>query len=293
MHVSYVHSPMRYAWDLENQYLNAAGMSRGVRALGARSLMHYLRMWDVRTANGVDRFVANSNFVAQRIKKIYRRSAAVVHPPVDIGRFELKEQKAEYYITVSRLVSYKRVDLLVQAFNAMPHRRLIVVGDGPEMLRLKALAGPNVELLGHQPFSVMRGLLADARAFVFAAEEDFGIAPVEAQACGTPVIAYGRGGVLDSVVPAKTGMFFYDQTAQAVVEAVNEFEQISAFEPRRIRAHAERFSAAHFRSGFSRIVSAALAEVDSPGAQVEITGSGSFMERSAAESEIASGDMLS
>lgn len=291
VHVSYVHSPMRYAWDLENQYLSAAGMSRGIRALGARSLMHYLRMWDVRTANGVDRFVANSSFVAQRIKKIYRRSAAVVYPPVDIERFELKEHKAEYYITVSRLVAYKRIDLLVQAFAAMPHRRLIIVGDGPEMPKLKALAGPNVELLGHQPFSVMSGLLADARAFVFAAEEDFGIAPVEAQACGTPVIAYGRGGVLDSVVPAKTGMFFYDQSPEAVIKAVGEFERICTFEPRRIRDHAERFSTAHFRRGFSRIVSAALAELDNPGPQIGTAGAGGFMEREASESAIASGDI--
>src|SRR6267378_2076417 len=226
LHVSYVQSPMRYAWDLENQYLKSAGMSHGIKAIGARSLMHYMRMWDTRTANGVDQFIANSNFIARRIRKTYGRDSTVVHPPVDVDRFELREDKDDYYISVSRLVSYKRVDLLVDAFTAMPQRLLVVIGDGPEMSRIKARAGANVEIVGHQPFAVMKDLLAGARGFMFAAEEDFGIAPVEAQACGTPVIAYGRGGIRDTVEPGETGIFFDQQTPEAVSGAVDEFERI-------------------------------------------------------------------
>jgi glycosyltransferase involved in cell wall biosynthesis len=263
LHVSYVHSPMRYAWDFENSYLEAAGLSRGIRAVGARSLMHYMRMWDTRTANGVDRFVANSSFIARRIWKIYGRDSTVVHPPVDVDRFEVREDKDDYYITVSRLVSYKRIDLLVDAFNATPARRLVVIGDGPEMSRIKARAGRNVEIMGQQPFGAVKELLAGARGFVFAAEEDFGIAPVEAQACGTPVIAYGRGGIRDTVVPWETGIFFDRQTPEAVIGAVDEFEQVEdEFEPRRIRLNAERFSTSRFRLEFERVVTAALAELE-------------------------------
>jgi glycosyltransferase involved in cell wall biosynthesis len=262
LHISYVQSPMRYAWDLEKGYLDAAGMNRGLKAIGARSLMHYMRMWDTRTANGVDQFIANSSFVARRIHKTYGRDSTVVHPPVDVDRFELREDKDDYYITVSRLVSYKRIDLLVDAFTAMPARRLVVIGDGPELARIKARASRNVEIVGHQPFAVMKDLLAGARAFMFAAEEDFGIAPVEAQACGTPVIAYGRGGIRDTVVPWETGIFFDSQTPEAVIAAVDEFEQMDGFDPRRIRLNAERFSTSRFKREFERVMSAALAEFD-------------------------------
>jgi glycosyltransferase involved in cell wall biosynthesis len=261
LHVSYVHSPMRYAWDLERRYLEASGFG-GVRAAGVRSLMHYMRMWDTRTANGVDRFVANSNFVARRIRKTYGRESTVVHPPVDVDSFDVKETKDNYYVTVSRLVPYKRVDLLVDAFNAMPARRLVIIGEGPQMSRIKGKAGSNIEIIGHQPFEVVRHMLASARAFIFAAEEDFGIAPVEAQACGTPVIAYGRGGIRDTVVPLQTGVFFDSQTVEAIVAAVVEFESIQRFEPRRIRLNAERFSVDCFRRKFARVLAATMAEFE-------------------------------
>jgi glycosyltransferase involved in cell wall biosynthesis len=260
LHISYVQSPMRYAWDLESRYLDAAGMNRGFKAVGARSLMHYLRMWDSRTANGVDQFIANSSFIARRIRKTYGRESIVVHPPVDVDRFSLTEAKEDYYITVSRLVSYKRIDLLVDAFTATPARRLIVIGDGPEMPRIKARAGKNVEILGHQPFSVMKDMLERARGFMFAAEEDFGIAPVEAQACGTPVIAYGRGGIRDTVIPGETGIFFALQTPEAVIAAVDDFELLERLDPRRIRINAERFSTPRFRREFVHVVSEALAK---------------------------------
>jgi glycosyltransferase involved in cell wall biosynthesis len=252
---------MRYAWDLESRYLEASGL-RGIRAAGVRSLMHYLRMWDTHTANGVDRFIANSGFIARRIRKTYGRDSTVVHPPVDVDAFQVRKDKDDYYITVSRLVPYKRIDLLVEAFALMPERRLIVIGDGPEMSRIKAKADKNVKIIGHQPFDVVRDLLAGARAFVFAAEEDFGIAPVEAQACGTPVIAYGRGGIRDTVVPWETGMFFDRQTPEAVIAAVEEFEAMDQFEPQRIRLNAERFRPERFRNEFSRVAATALAEFE-------------------------------
>jgi glycosyltransferase involved in cell wall biosynthesis len=274
LHVSYVQSPMRYAWDLENHYLKSAGMSHGIKAIGARSLMHYMRMWDTRTANGVDQFIANSSFIARRIRKTYGRDSTVVHPPVDVDRFELREDKDDYYITVSRLVSYKRIDILVDAFTAMPERRLVVIGDGPEMSRIKARAGRNVEIIGHQPFAVMKDLLAGARGFMFAAEEDFGIAPVEAQACGTPVIAYGRGGIRDTVVPGETGIFFDQQTPEAVIGAVDEFERVDRFEPRRVRLNAERFSTVRFRREFERVVAAKLAEGESSGPAAPVPSRG-------------------
>jgi len=274
LHVSYVQSPMRYAWDLENQYLKSAGMSHGIKAIGARSLMHYMRMWDTRTANGVDQFIANSSFIARRIRKTYGRDSTVVHPPVDVDSFELREDKDDYYITVSRLVSYKRIDILVDAFTAMPERRLVVIGDGPEMSRIKARAGRNVEIIGHQPFAVMKDLLAGARGFMFAAEEDFGIAPVEAQACGTPVIAYGRGGIRDTVVPGETGIFFDQQTSEAVIGAVDEFERIDRFEPRRVRLNAERFSTVRFRREFERVVAGKLAEGECTVPSAPITSRG-------------------
>jgi glycosyltransferase involved in cell wall biosynthesis len=259
-HVSYVHSPMRYAWDLENGYLEAAGF-HGIKAVGARSLMHYMRMWDTRTANGVDQFVANSTFVARRVRKTYGRSSIVVHPPVDVDSFQVREDKEDYYVTVSRLVSYKRIDLLVDAFAAMPARRLIIIGDGPEMPRIRARANKNVELLGHQPFTTMRDLLAGARGFVFAAEEDFGLAPVEAQACGTPVIAYGRGGVRDTVLPEETGIFFDRQAPDALIAAIDRFETME-FQPGRLRFNAERFSATRFRREFQRAVRETLDHAD-------------------------------
>ena len=193
-HICYCHTPIRYAWDLQHQYLREAGISKGLKSLVARVMLHYIRLWDVRTATGVDQFVANSSYIARRIRKIYGRDAAIIHPPVDIEAFTLVTEKEDFYVTASRMVPYKRMDLIVEAFAQMPDKRLVVLGDGPEMPKLKALAGPNVTLLGYQDDLVLRDHLQRARAFVFAAEEDFGILPVEALACGTPVIAYGRGG---------------------------------------------------------------------------------------------------
>jgi glycosyltransferase involved in cell wall biosynthesis len=258
LHVSYVHSPVRYAWDLYLQYLREAGVERGVRSGFIRLVMHYLRLFDVASANRVDVFVANSRHVARRIWKTYRRRASVLYPPVDTDAFALHREKADFYVTVSRLVPYKQVGLLVEAFNGMPDRKLVVIGDGPDFKKLRERAGPNVELLGHQPLAVLQEHLAHARAFVFAAEEDFGIAPVEAQACGTPVIAYGAGGARETVVEGETGLFFPEQTPASLRGAVRAFEaRPHAFDPERIRQHAEQFSAARFREAFAALVARA------------------------------------
>lgn len=259
LHISYVHSPIRYAWDLYFQYLKQGGLERGVRSWLARMILHYLRLYDATTATRPDMLVANSRHVARRIWKIYRRRARVVYPPVDTASFQPDGNKEDYYVTVSRLVPYKRVDLIVQAFARMPQRKLVVIGDGPERNRIARLAAPNVELLGYQPFEMMRTYMQRARAFVFAAEEDFGIVPVEAMACGTPVIAYGRGGVRETVVEGETGLFFYEQTPEAVCEAVERFEQMEkSLSIERICLQAERFSVARFREAFGRLVEQAF-----------------------------------
>lgn len=252
LHISYVHSPIRYAWDLQGQYLREAGLDKGCKSAIARWILHKIRMWDVRTANGVDHFIANSRFIARRIHKVYGRKADVIYPPVNINRFRLNTIKDDYYITASRLVPYKRVDLIVEAFTHMPHKKLIVVGDGPEMKKIKSKASSNIEILGYQDNDKMNELMQKARAFVFCAEEDFGISPVEAMACGTPVIAFGKGGVLESVIPLgekkPTGMFFQEQTVSSICSAIEEFENnYDAFDPFFSRERSELFSEERFR----------------------------------------------
>ncbi|CAB3768507.1 glycosyltransferase family 4 protein [Paraburkholderia solisilvae] len=255
VHVSYVHSPIRYAWDLQHQYLNESKLTRGPKSALARMVLHYIRNWDVRTSNSVDSFVSNSAFIARRIKKVYQRDADVINPPVDVEAFSVQEQKEDFYLTASRMVPYKKIDLIVEAFAKMPQRQLVVIGDGPDMQKIRAKAAPNVEIMGYQPFSVLRDRMRRAKAFVFAAEEDFGISVVEAQACGTPVIAYGKGGALETVRdlsdPRPTGLFFDEQAAGSIIAAVENFAaQPDRFAPADCRANAERFSAALFRERF-------------------------------------------
>jgi glycosyltransferase involved in cell wall biosynthesis len=219
-------------------------------------MLHYIRIWDLRTANAVDVFVANSEYVARRIQKTYRRPAHVIYPPVDTETFRLNSGDREgYYIVVSRIVPYKKVSMIVEAFTRMPHRRLLVVGSGPGRGECEQMAGPNVEFLGYQTTEGLRTLIGKARAFVFAAEEDFGIAVVEAQSCGTPVICYGKGGATETVLPDETGTMFSEQTPESLCKAVDRFEeQDKFFQPRRIRQNAERFSVEVFRQQFDALV---------------------------------------
>jgi glycosyltransferase involved in cell wall biosynthesis len=259
LHISYVHSPMRYAWDLQHEYLKESGLDRGLSGLMARWLLHRARFWDLRTSNGVDHYIANSEFIAKRIWKVYRRESTVIYPPVDTALFSLRERKDDFFLTVSRLVPYKKIPVIVEAFKRMPHRRLVVIGDGPDMAKVKAAAGPNVEILGHQEPAALVDYMQRARGFLFAAQEDFGISPVEAQACGTPVIAYGRGGALETIrdlhEPDPTGLFFHGQTPDAIVNSVLEFERREGeFAPRACRDNAERFSVEVFRERYRDFV---------------------------------------
>lgn len=265
LHVCYCHSPLRYAWDLQHEYLRESGLGFGPRGLLTRWLLHRLRAWDARSAGGVDLFVANSAFVARRIRKSYRRDAHVVAPPVDVDRVTPGgAPRGDYYLTASRMVAYKRVELIVEAFRDLPDRRLVVVGDGPQMPAVRRLAGPNVELLGRVSDDVLLGHLRSARAFVYAAVEDFGIAPLEAQAAGTPVIAF-RGGALPATIPGldaaePCGVFYGEQSPGGVRDGIRAFEdgghRITGAACRR---NAERFAPDRFRAEFARVVDCAWA----------------------------------
>jgi glycosyltransferase involved in cell wall biosynthesis len=259
LHISYVHSPIRYAWDLQHQYLKESGLSRGLKGSIAKWILHRIRLWDSRTSNSVNAIVANSQFIANRIWKIYRRQATVIFPPVDINQFQLEEKKQEYYLTASRLVPYKRIDLIVEAFAEMPDKKLIVIGNGPDYAKVKAKAAANVRILGYQPDEVLQKYMREAKAFVFAAEEDFGIMPVEAQASGTPVIAFGKGGLLETIrglgMEHPTGIFFKEQTVDSIIEAVNLFEKHQAeILPYNCRMHALQFSTEIFCYNFQHFV---------------------------------------
>ena len=253
LHVCMCYSPIRYAWDLQHQYLRETNLTRGVRGALARLILHYMRLWDTRTSNGVDVFIAISKFIARRIRKAYGRDSVVVYPPVDTKSFVIGGTKEEFYLTSSRLVPYKRIDLIVEAFAAMPDKRLVVIGAGPEMPKIQAKATSNVQIMGYQSVDVLRDHLQRAKGFVFAAEEDFGIAPLEAQSCGTPVIAYGKGGSLETVKAGETGLLFSEQSVASIVDAVQRFEQIS-FDPGLIRRHAETFSEENFRQNLKTLL---------------------------------------
>lgn len=252
-HICYCHTPMRYAWDMKEAYLaNANFRMPGMQAL-VRKTLKRLRQWDYFTATQVDYFIANSHNVAQRIAKYYRRDADVLYPPVDVEGFALQEgPRSDYFLAASRLVPYKQLDLIIKAFKATPDRILKVVGDGPEYERLLALAGdaPNIELLGYLPDVSLTQWMRYAQGFIFAADEDFGILPLEAQACGTPVIAYGKGGALETVNglnhgASATGVLFEEQSVASLNAAIDAFEQ-HTFDPQACRQQAEKFSYARF-----------------------------------------------
>ena len=266
LHLCMCYSPIRYAWDLQHQYLREARLERGIRGWVAKVILHYVRLWDVRTANGVDAFIAISRHIGRRIRKVYGRDSTIIYPPVDVANFPLARDKADFFVTTSRMVPYKKMDLIVDAFSAMPDRRLVVIGDGPDFAKVRAKAGPNVQLLGFADAEALRDHLQRARAFIFAAEEDFGIAPLEAQACGTPVIAFGKGGALETIIPlpeaegaapfpAPTGVFFYEQSAAAIIAAVERFEGAgAAITPEACRENALRFAPERFRTEFKAFV---------------------------------------
>lgn len=260
LHICYCHSPMRYAWDLYHQYLEEANLQKGIKGLLAKFVLHYLRMWDYNSSNRVNEFVANSNFIRKRIKNAYNRTATTIYPPVDTEAFRLETQKEDYYFTASRMVPYKRLDIIAEAFTQMPDKKLLMVGKGSEYEKIKAKAGKNITILPYLSFQELQQHMAKAKAFIFAAEEDFGITMAEAQACGTPVIAYKKGGASEIVIPNQTGILFEEQTALSVKNAVLDFEQKqSVFDPKEIRKNAERFSIQVFRENFKSFVTSLLA----------------------------------
>jgi len=267
IHISYVHSPTRYAWDLMHQYLRESNMNKGIKGYVAKKLLHKFRIWDYRTANGVDHFIANSNYIRKRIWKVYRREAEVIYPPVNVDMFEYADKKDDFFLTASRMVPYKRLDLIAAAFAKLPDQKLKIIGDGPEMAKIKAIAenAPNIELMGFQPNEVLKDHMQRAKAFVFAAEEDFGIIPVEAQACGTPVIAYGAGGALETVIDYEkdaknaTGIFFDEQTPDCLADAIKRFNSISEkIEYKNCRKNAEKFAPSEFQKQLKDVVKKAL-----------------------------------
>ena len=264
-HLCYVHSPIRYAWDEQFSYLEQGRLGFGPKGLLFRYLLHKMRTWDARTAHGPDLMLANSNYVRARIRRIYGRDARVVFPPVALDEMQYAAQKDDYYITASFLAPYKRTDLVIKAFNAMPTRRLRVVGEGQQLATLRALAGPNVEFTGYLPRCEYVKAIASARAFVFAGCEDFGIALAEAQACGTPLIAFGRGGACDIVRPLKaadspTGILFGQQTVEAIMDAVELFEENRRhITPAACRQNANRFSVERFDREILKAFDAAAA----------------------------------
>jgi len=256
---------MRYIWDLQAQYLKETGFDKGVKGMVARAFLKRLRKWDASTSRDVNYFVCNSHYIRDRIRRAYGRDAEVIYPPVDIESFKVTDKRDDYFITVSRMVPYKKVDIIVEAF-ARTDLSLIVVGEGPEFKKIKRLARRNIEFMGYLREDILRMYIQRARAFVYASEEDFGIAPVEAQACGIPVIAYGRGGVTETVISSEirnpkseikkpTGIFFHEQTPEALINAVEEFMEIEdKFDPYEIRNNAERFGIERFRREFKEFV---------------------------------------
>ena len=251
LHICYCHSPMRYLWNMYQEYrLEAGPIARAIMM----PFFHYLRQWDYVSAARVDHFVANSRGVAGRIRKFYRRDADVIHPPVDTERFVPGNERGDFYLFCGQLVGYKRADHAIEACNRMG-RRLVVIGTGPEEARLRRMAGPTITMLGPQSIDVLQDNYARCRALLFPAEEDFGIVPVEAMASGRPVIAYGRGGIRDTVKHGVTGILYQTQTVDSLISAIQLFENLEGnFLPETLAEHADRFSRAAFRDSFGRFV---------------------------------------
>lgn len=255
LHISYCHSPMRYAWDNAELYLSQANISKGFKGYASRAVINYLRKWDLKTASRPDFLVANSEFIAGKIKRIYNRNSDVIYPPVDVDKFEPISKKDNYYLTASRMVPYKRVDLIVEAFLMMNDKKLLVVGDGPELNKIKSKASANIEILGYMDSKKLKSLMQGAKAFVFAAEEDFGITVVEAMACGTPVIAFNKGGTAETVIDGVTGILFDSQTPESIINAVARFEEtVGKFNSLVMTQHSKKFSRAVFEKSMKDYV---------------------------------------
>jgi len=265
LHICMCYSPMRWAWDMQNIYLQESNLSSGIKSWIAKYILHKLRIWDYRTANGVDEFIAISNYISRRIHKIYRRESFVIYPPVNVEYDSNSINKQDFYLTASRMVPYKNIPLIIKAFSQMPDKKLIVIGDGPEYRKCKQLQSDNITILGYQTSNVLYDYMHRAKAFVFAAEEDFGITPLEAQACGTPVIAYGKGAVKETIIgldkEKPTGIFFDFQTTESIISTVDLFESESdKFLSENCRENAARFNEERFHLEFMNFVNLAVSK---------------------------------
>lgn len=271
LHICYCHSPIRYCWDMYNEYLEESHLDKGFKSWLVRLMLHPIRQFDAIAGSRVDYYISNSDYVGQRIRKTYRRKATTIHPNIDISNFELCNDKQEYYLASSRLVAYKKIDTIIEAFNQMPDKKLVVIGGGPNLEAYRKLAKDNVSVMGYQPFDVLKDKMQHAKAFVFAADEDFGMIPIEAQSCGTPVIAYGHGGSLETVNGGKTGLFFNEQTPEAIVEAVNKFEAMGSqpFAPADCRQWAEGFSEERFKREIKEFVEEKYEEFKKNGINID------------------------
>ena len=255
LHICYCHTPIRYAWDLSIQYLNETGLSKGLMGMITKSILHYIRLWDVSSSNRVDYFIANSKNISGRINKTYRRESEVIYPPVDTRYFNCNVQKEDYYITVSRFVPYKKIDLIIDAFAEMPDRKLVVIGDGPDEKKLKSRLSKNITFLNFQPREKLRSYLQKAKAFIYAAEEDFGIIIIEALSSGTPVIAFNRGGAAETIEHGRTGILFDNQEKESIIKAVNQLESGKfIFNPEELSKEAQKYSKEIFDEKIKKFV---------------------------------------
>lgn len=255
LHICYCHTPVRYAWDLTNQYFDKKSLISRIQKLILQPVLHNIRTWDVTSSNRVDYFITNSNYIARRIKKIYRRDAEVIYPPVDTAKFSCESNKEDFYLTASRFVPYKKIDLIAEAFSKMPDKKLIIIGEGTDEQKIKAKCGKNVELLGYKKADELAEYMKRARAFVFAAEEDFGISVIEALSCGTPVIALNKGGTAETIVDGKLGIHFSEQAPEDIINAVSRFEKSEkTFEPQILSDYAKKFDRSIFEEKIESFV---------------------------------------
>ena len=256
VHISYCHTPIRYAWDLYHEYTDKL---KQPKKIFVQLTLKYIRKWDIQTLPRVNYFIANSKFVQERIQRTYKRESEVIYPPVDTEMFTLYEKKEEYYLTASRLVPYKKTRLIVEAFNKMPDKKLVVIGDGEDYENIKKIAQANINVLGYQEKDVMIGYMQKAKAFVYAAVEDFGIVPIEAMSCGTPVIALNKGGTAETVVDGLSGVLFEQQTTADIVSAVEKFER-GNFDARQISQSVALFSLKRFQKEIQRFIKKVVAK---------------------------------
>lgn len=255
LHISYCHSPCRFAWDLYHQYLDEAGLKKGLKGFLAQYFLHRLRIWDIISLNRVAHFVSNSDYIGRRIRHVYKREYQVVYPPVDTERFRCREQKGDYYFAAGRMVPYKKMDIILDSFRKMPDKKLVICVSGSDAEKISRSAGPNIEIRPDCPDDRFEELMAGARAFIFAAEEDFGITMAEALACGTPVIAFGKGGATEIIEHGKSGILFGNQLTEDLIRAVGDFESNGIqWDAGQIAESARRFSRQRFRKEMEELL---------------------------------------